>query len=60
MPFDKKALKLIFSTFLDTIKKMEVNERMELFERLLGTYCRCGSPLSKAQCPICDFYQEKA
>ncbi len=59
MSFDPKALKLLYATFMETVKKLEVRERMDLFERLLGTYCRCGEKLSKGQCPVCDFYREK-
>lgn len=59
MSFDPKALKLLYLTFMDTVKKMEVVERCNLLERLLGTYCRCGEKLSKGQCPKCDFFQER-
>lgn len=60
MSFDPKEFKLICSTFMETIKKMEIRERMDLFERILGTYCRCGEKMMKGgQCPLCDFYFEK-
>lgn len=59
MAFDPKALKILYGTFMDTLKKMEINERRELFERMLATYCRCGEKLNKCQCPVCDFYREE-
>jgi len=58
MPFDPKALKLLYSTIMETIKKMEIKERFGLIERILGTYCSCGEKLNKSQCPKCDFYRE--
>jgi hypothetical protein len=59
MAQDPKILKVLYSTLMDMLKKMEVKERMDLLERILGTYCSCGEKITKLQCPMCDFYREK-